>query len=85
MTMFQATIAAEILYVISLGLAKMVVLQFLLCLAGSKARHKSTMAVMALNAALTVAAILAVGFQCEGSSMVLFSDRCFDQASPRMS
>ena len=59
----------------------MVVLHFLQCLAGSKIRHKFPVAVMAFNAALTTTAVFAIGFQCSGSSMVLFSDRCFDQAS----
>ena len=36
---------------------------------------------MAFNAALTVAATFAVGFQCRGSSTVIFSNHCVDQTA----
>ena len=73
--------AADILYVISLGLSKMVVLHFMLCLAGSATRRSIPVAVMFFNTALTVVAIFAIGFQCNGSSMLILSDHCFNQAS----
>lgn len=45
-------------------------------------RRSVPLAVMAFNAVLTVAAIFALGFQCNGSSMVLNSSQCDRQVRP---
>ena len=68
------------LYVISLCLAKVALLQFLVYLARNHTRRMVVRGVMIFNWISVMVAILCVAFQCPlPHPWAIFLDRCFDQ------
>lgn len=78
--MEQAAYTSQVLYVISLCLARLALLQFLVHLARTNLRRKVVIAVMIFNCILVMIAILCVAFQCPlPHPWAIFHHRCFDQ------
>lgn len=82
--LFEAAYTSQVLYVISLCLARLALLQFLVHLARTNLRRKVVIAVMIFNCILVMIAILCVAFQCPlPHPWAIFHHRCFDQVSDR--
>ncbi|MCJ1426815.1 hypothetical protein MMC29_004718 [Sticta canariensis] len=76
----QAAYASQILYVTSLCLAKMALLQFLIYLARNNSRRMLVRGVMIFNCTSAMVAILCVAFQCRlPHPWATLHDKCFDQ------
>ena len=78
----QAAYASHFLYIVSLCLAKMALLHFLLSLALVETRRLAVNASMLFNLLSMVVGILAVAFQCSlPQPWKTLSDKCFNQVS----
>ncbi|KAL8952508.1 MAG: hypothetical protein Q9222_001576 [Ikaeria aurantiellina] len=78
----QAAYASEILYAISLCLAKLGILQFLLSLARRPRRTLAVECCVIANVLWTFVAVVTVVFQCRvPKPWALFSSRCFNQSA----
>lgn len=78
----EAAYTSQILYVISLCLAKMALLHFLVYLARNNARRMLVRGVMIFNCTSAMVAILCVAFQCPlPHPWEILLDKCFDQVS----
>ncbi|KAI4221145.1 MAG: hypothetical protein LQ349_007916 [Xanthoria aureola] len=78
----QAAYASEILYAITLCLAKLAILQYLLSLARKPRRTSAVKGCMIATILWTFIAVVSVAFQCPiPRPWELFSPRCFDQSA----
>lgn len=81
---FEAAYTSQMLYVISLCLARLALLQFLVHLARTNLRRKVVIAVMIFNCIFVMIAILCVAFQCPlPHPWAIFHHKCFDQVSDK--
>lgn len=78
----QTKYASDFLYVISLCLAKMAILQFLLSLALKEDRRLAVKVSMVFNLVTAVVAVFSIAFQCPlPQPWAILSDKCFNQVS----
>lgn len=81
---FEAAYTSQMLYAISLCLAKMALLQFLVYLARNNIRRLVVIGVMIFNCISVMVAVLCIAFQCPlPHTWAILLEKCFDQVSQK--
>ncbi|KAF2180503.1 hypothetical protein K469DRAFT_692705 [Zopfia rhizophila CBS 207.26] len=79
--MGQTGFASQLMYAVSLGFAKQIILQLFANLSRNSRRRHAVYGVMSSNLVLSIAILFPIAFQCIPDGSSILSPKCFNQAN----